>query len=152
MANNREYPRHPIVGVGAVIILDGRVLLAKRGAEPGYGTWSLPGGMVELGETLRDAVTREVREETGLEVEPGPVVEVLDRIILDACGKPIYHYVLVDFLCTTVDGTPQPASDTLAIKLVDERELAAMELHPDTRRVIEKALLLAKSAGADRKT
>ena len=147
MANHREYPERPIVGVGAVVIVEGRVLLAQRGSDPGHGTWSIPGGMVELGETLRDAVVREVREETGLEVEPGPVIEVLDRIIRDARGNPQYHYVLVDFLCTTVNGTPRAASDTLAVRLVAEREVASMhELHPDTRRVIEKAFRLAASA------
>ena len=103
---------------------------------------------MELGETLRGAVAREVLEETGLEVEPGPVIEVLDRIIRDAKVRPRYHYVLVDFLCTTVNGVPRAASDTLAVRLVGEDELAAMsELYPDTRRVIEKGFRLAASGG-----
>ncbi len=153
MTRDREYPDHPIAGVGAVIVVDGKVLLAQRGSDPGYGTWSIPGGMVELGESLRDAVAREVREETGLDVEPGPIIEVLDRIILDESGRARYHYILIDFLCTAVNGTPRAASDTLAIRLVDEQELASMhELHPDTRRVIEKAFRLAASEGGGEET
>ena len=144
MTKDREYPDHPIVGVGAVVVVKGKVLLAQRGSEPGYGTWSIPGGIVELGETVRDAVVREVREETNLDVEPGPVIEVLDRIIFDSQGRPRYHYVLVDFLCTAVNGTPRAGSDTLAIRLLDEDEVGAMEeLHPDTRRVIQKGFRLA---------
>src|ERR1700757_1735689 len=98
----REYPEAPLVGVGAVIIQENQVLLIQRGQEPLKGEWSLPGGALELGETLQQGIRREVLEETGLVVEPVAVVEVLDRISRDAEGRVQYHYVLVDFLCRVV--------------------------------------------------
>ena len=107
----RIYPERPIVGVGAVIVNDGRVLLVRRGHEPLKGEWSLPGGAVEVGETLRTAVAREVREETGLDVDVGPIVEVLDRIRLDDEGRVRYHFVLIDYLCRPVGGSLACASD-----------------------------------------
>ena len=94
---SREYPERPVVGIGAVIVLDGKVVLIKRGSEPLKGQWSLPGGGVEVGETLEECVVREMREETGLDVEVGPVIEVFDRITCDPQGRVQYHYVLVDY-------------------------------------------------------
>src|SRR2546428_7972306 len=107
----REFPERPVVGVGAVVIDGSRVLLVKRANEPLKGEWSLPGGAVEIGETLEAAIRREVREETGLDVEVGPIVDVLDRIRYDPDGRIKFHYVLVDFLCRPLCGTLQGASD-----------------------------------------
>ena len=102
----REYPEAPIVGVGAVVIDGAKVLLVRRGQEPLKGEWSLPGGALELGETLQQGVVREVLEETGLEVVPAGIVEVFDRITRDeATGRIRYHYVLVDFVCRVAGGT-----------------------------------------------
>src|SRR5512136_1446074 len=125
---SREYPDRPIVGVGAVIVEKhagvARVLLVKRGAPPLNGEWSLPGGVVELGETLRAAAEREVREETGLIVKADEVLEVLDRIIPGQDGSPQYHYVLVDFLCTVHGGKLRAGGDAADARWANDRELA----------------------------
>jgi mutator protein MutT len=110
-AVSREFPDRPVVGVGAVVIDGDQVLLVRRGHEPLKGEWSVPGGAVEIGETLEAAVAREVQEETGLRVEVGPIVDVLDRIRFDPDGRARYHYVLVDFICKPNSGTLACASD-----------------------------------------
>src|SRR5712672_893680 len=107
----RSYPERPIVGVGAIVLDGDRVLLVKRAHEPLKGEWSVPGGAVEVGETLEDAIRREVREETCLDIEVGPIVDVLDRIRHDPEGRVEFHYVLVDFVCTRVGGTLRCGSD-----------------------------------------
>src|SRR5882724_11702604 len=100
----REYPDNPLVGVGAVIVRDNRVLLIRRGQAPLLGEWSLPGGVLECGETLREAVAREVREETGLVVETSEMLDVYERLIRSDEGRVRYHYVLIDFLCRPTGG------------------------------------------------
>jgi len=141
----REYPVAPITGVGAVIIENGRVLLIERGQEPLKGEWSLPGGALELGETLAEGIMREVREETGLLVEPVTVVEVFDRIVRDEQGRVRYHYVLVDFLCRVTGGTLACASDAAAARWATLDELAPV---PEfTARVIRKAWDLQPPSG-----
>ena len=120
----REYPEAPIIGVGAVVIDEGKVLLVRRGQEPLKGEWSLPGGALELGETLEQGVVREVLEETGLTVVPAGIVEVLDRITQDdLSGQVRYHYVLVDFLCRVAGGTMRGGSDAEEARWVDRQEL-----------------------------
>src|SRR6476661_6967248 len=138
-ASRREYPDRPIVGVGAVIIDQGRVLLVKRGSPPLLGEWSLPGGVVELGETLRAAAEREAREETGLIVKAGEVLEVLDRIIPGKDGAPQYHYVLIDFLCTVQGGELRAGSDAGDVCWVKESELGKFKLEQTAVEVIRKA-------------
>jgi len=135
----REFPLAPLVGVGAVIVNAGRVLLVRRGSEPMKGCWSLPGGLVELGETLLDAVEREVKEETGLVVEPLELIEVLDRIHRQ--GERVqYHYVVADYHCRVVGGDLQAASDAAAVRWVERSEWTAsgsLDLEPVAVRVIE---------------
>lgn len=136
---SRQYPQRPIVGVAAVVIENERVALVRRGRPPAYGEWSLPGGAVELGEILEEAVVREVQEEIGLTVEVVEVVAVLDRIFRDEEGEVQYHYVLVDFLCHKIGGKLQASSDAISCSLVPFSALAQYNLTKETREVIGKA-------------
>jgi mutator protein MutT len=140
--DTRQYPERPIVGVGAVIVEAGRVLLVKRRFEPLAGRWSLPGGTLELGETLEAGVVREMLEETGLAIQVGPVVEVFDRIMLDPERRVRYHFVLVDYLCWPTGGILQAGSDVDDAVLVDPEELDAYDLTVKARAVIDRALEL----------
>jgi len=137
----RDYPDRPIVGVGAVIIDRGRVVLVKRGNPPLLGQWSLPGGVVELGETLRAAAEREAREETGLIVKAGEVIEVLDRIIPGEKGAPQYHYVLIDFLCTVQGGKLRAGGDATGVCWAREDELAEFKLEQTAVQVIKEGFM-----------
>ena len=134
----REFPSVPLMGVGAVVVLFGRVLLIRRGSEPMKGCWSLPGGLVELGEMLPQAVVREVWEETGLEVEPVELIELLDRIYRED-ELVRYHYVIADYLCRVLGGAVQAASDAEAARWAepDEWQSGEIELDEVTVRVIE---------------
>jgi mutator protein MutT len=135
----REFPETPLVAVGAVVVNEGRVLLVRRGREPLKGHWSLPGGLLEVGEALADGLVREVREETGLTVEPVELIELLDRIHRD--GERVrYHYVIADYLCRVVSGELAAASDADAARWVERAEWnshSALKLDPVTVRVIE---------------
>ena len=143
MTDDRAYPLRPIVGVGAVIVDADRVLVVKRGRPPLEGAWSLPGGAVEVGETLVAAVQREVLEETGLVVAVGPMIEVLDRIHLAADGRVEYHYVLIDYVCSVIGGRLRPESDVSDARWVTRPELPTLAVAPLTVSVIDKAFTLA---------
>jgi mutator protein MutT len=141
---SRQYPGQPIVGVGAVIVENGRVVLVKRRFEPLAGQWSLPGGRLELGETLEAGLAREMQEETGLDVEVGPVVDVFDRILLDPERKVRYHYVLIDYLCRPVGGSLSHGSDVDAAEFADPGALEPYRLTPKATSVIEKAMAVSR--------
>jgi 8-oxo-dGTP diphosphatase len=132
----REYPDNPLVGVGAIIIEAGRVLLVKRGHPPLMGDWSIPGGVLDLGETVREGAIREAREETGLVVVPDALLGVYDRLLRDPDGRVRYHYVLVDFLCRRVAGDLLAAGDADDVRWFTPDELGRLPLAEDTREVI----------------
>ena len=146
----RQYPERPIVGVGAVVLDGGRVLLVKRAHEPLKGEWSVPGGTVDVGETLEEAIRREVREETCLEVEVGPIVDVLDRIRYDPDGRVKFHYVLVDFLCRPLSGTLQCASDAEEAAWAERTDLGRYGVAEATISVIDKAVARRSTAWTPR--
>ncbi len=146
----RDYPDRPIVGVGAVIVQEGRVLVIRRLAEPLKGEWSIPGGMLELGEELRKGVAREAKEETGLAVEVDEVLDVFDAIYPDPSGRLQYHYVLIDFLCYPVAGEASAGSDAEDLQWVTGEELESLRLRPMTLGVIRKGLEKARDHKACR--
>jgi 8-oxo-dGTP diphosphatase len=137
---SREYPDRPIVGVGAVILDGPRVVLVRRGTEPLKGEWSLPGGVLELGETLRQGVAREVMEETGLQVEVLDVAGVFDRILPDSDGRAQFHYVLIDYVCRVQGGELRAAGDVTDARWVSEYELGNYRLTNSTERLIRQVL------------
>ena len=134
----REYPRHPIVGVGGIVIRKDCVLLIRRGREPLKGEWSIPGGMLELGESLADGVKREVLEETGLQVRPLEAITVFDRVQKN--GKRIqYHYVIVDYICRPAGGRLKSGSDVLDARWVKREDLPNYRVTPKAATVIADA-------------
>jgi 8-oxo-dGTP diphosphatase len=136
----REYPRHPLVGVGAIIVESGQVALVKRAHAPLVGEWSIPGGLVELGESLRQAVEREALEETGLVVEALELAGVFERIVPGGENRTRYHYVLVDYLCRRVSGTLEASGDAAEARWFLPGELPMLGLPEDTAAVIRLAI------------
>jgi ADP-ribose pyrophosphatase YjhB (NUDIX family) len=135
----REYPEHPIVGVAAVVLRDGQVLLVQRGREPGRGSWGLPGGMLELGETLAEGVRREVLEECGVEVEVGPLVGVFEPMQRNDDGRLRYHYVVLDYLARYVSGELRAADDADDARWVALDALERLPMLAETKAMIKKA-------------
>ena len=136
----REYPEHPVVGVGAVVVRDGKALVVKRAHEPRKGEWSLPGGLLELGESLQDAVRREIKEETSLDIDVGPIIETFDRVHRDDHGKIRYHFVIVDFLCWANGGDAAPGSDADGVAWVTPAEIDDYGINAHAKAVILRGL------------
>jgi len=134
----RRYPARPIAGVGALIVDGDRILLVERGKEPLKGYWSLPGGAIEVGETAAEALQREVKEETGLDVAVGDLVEIFERIMRDETGKVEYHYVLIDHLCHITGGEAVAGSDVANVRWARRDELPSIRLTSGTLDVIER--------------
>ncbi len=134
----RQYPKQPLVGVGAVIVRDGRILLVKRAFPPGEGKWSFPGGLVEVGEKLSEACARETEEETGLKVEVLELINVFDLIERDDAGRVRYHYVLVEFLAKPTGGSVRPNVEVTDVKWVTNEESKSMDMTRTARRALNE--------------
>ena len=155
MASSREYPERPLVGVGGVIIEGGRTLLIRRGSEPLRGEWSIPGGTLELGETLEEGVARELLEETGVKVRVLELIEVFDRIYNESGAiatkseqKPRYHYVIADYLCERTGGEARAGSDVTDVAFAREEELARFHLTETATRILRKAFAMERARHA----
>src|SRR6267154_5034783 len=136
----REYPKRPLLGVGAVVFRGDKVLLVCRAQEPCKGEWTFPGGLVELGETLREAVERETFEETGIRVRAGQVLEVVDSLVKGSKGRLRFHYSIVDVICRYVSGSPRPGDDVSEVAWVPIKKALLMPLAGVTAKVLKKAV------------
>jgi len=136
----REYPQTPLLGVGAVVLHRGKVLLVRRAQEPCKGEWTFPGGLVELGETLREAAVRETYEETGLRIRAGEVLEVVDSLVKGSGGRLRFHYSIVDVVCHYVSGSPRPGDDVSEVAWVPIKKALRMPLAGVTATVLHKAV------------
>jgi 8-oxo-dGTP diphosphatase len=141
----REYPERPVVGVGGVVISRDRALLVRRGHEPSEGEWSIPGGLLEVGETLVEGVRRELLEETGIRVKVHDVIDVFERISLDGEGKTQFHFVVLDYFCEAAEGEARPGSDVTEVAWVTEVELDEYSLTAAVKQVLHKAFQVARS-------
>jgi ADP-ribose pyrophosphatase YjhB (NUDIX family) len=160
MASSREYPERPLVGVGGVVIDNGRALLIRRASEPLRGEWSIPGGMLELGETLEEGVARELLEETGLQVRVLELIEVFDRIVYTPNGetaggdnleRPRFHYVIADYLCERISGEHAAASDVTDAAFANEEDLHRFHLTETALRILHKAFAMDRVRNGGRR-
>jgi 8-oxo-dGTP diphosphatase len=156
MAFSREYPDRPVIGVGGVIIDRGHAVLIRRGTEPLLGEWSIPGGTIEIGETVEEAVRREVREETGLEVRVLELIEFFDRLYFEDGSsandgkRPRFHFVIADYLCEVVGGEPRAGSDATEVAFAREDELAKFHLTEKATSILKKAFAMSRARAAGR--
>jgi mutator protein MutT len=144
----REYPERPIVGVGGVVIREEQALLIRRGSAPLEGEWSIPGGMLEIGETIWEGVQRELLEETAIEVRVLDLIEVFERVTRDDEGRLKYHFVILDYLCQVVRGEARAGSDVTDVAWARETDLAGYSLTPTATRVIQKAFEIERARKA----
>jgi 8-oxo-dGTP diphosphatase len=153
MPSSREYPERPVVGVGGVVIEQGKALLIRRGGEPLKGEWSIPGGTLEVGETLEEGTRRELEEETGLRVRVVELIEVFERIFRDEnhrqsgeSGRPQFHFVILDYLCERISGEARAGSDVTDVAWVPEADLPTFHLTPTATRILTKAFAMTRAA------
>ena len=142
----RDYPERPIIAVAAVIVENDRFVLVKRATPPHKGEWTIPGGMLECGESLREAVIREAHEETSLIVKPIALIEVFERIIRNETGQIQFHYVIMDYLCQVIDGAVQAGEDAADARWFTEAELNGLQVTEGILQVLKKALLTSQTA------
>lgn len=138
MTEGRMYPSHPRVGVGAVVIKNGTVLLVRRAAPPGKDLWAIPGGLLKLGESLKEAVEREVKEETGITISAGKVIFVVDFLERDEAGRIVFHYVIIDLEGKYVEGEIRAADDVSDCRWVSPEECNALPITKTTRKLLEE--------------
>lgn len=136
---SREYPPQPLIGLGAIVWKDGKVLMVQRGRPPRQGIWSLPGGLQMLGETVADGIRREIREETGIEIDLLGLVEVVDSVQQDPAGQVLYHFTIIDYAARWRSGEAIAGDDAAAVAWIDPAELHKLETWDETLRVIEKS-------------
>lgn len=135
----REYPERPIVAVGGVVIYDSRVLLIRRGQPPLEGRWSIPGGILEIGETIAEGIERELREETSVHVRVGELIEICEKVLRDEQNAPQYHFVILDYACEFLEGTARAGGDVTEVLWASEQQLESLALTTAAKRVIRKA-------------
>jgi 8-oxo-dGTP diphosphatase len=143
----RQYPDRPFVAVGTIVVKDGDVLLARRGKEPSYGLWSIPGGAVDVGEGLKVAAARETREECGIEVEITDVLEVVERMVRDPEGRVQFHYVIIDYLARWASGELTSSPEVLESRWVPPEDFPEYEMTRGTAEVVLRMLETGRKAG-----
>ncbi len=133
-----KYPPQPVIAVGAVVMHQNRILLIRRGKEPAKGEWAIPGGRVELGETLHEAAMREVKEETGVSIRPGKLIYFFETIQPDPDGRIRFHYVIFDFMAKYLSGEPTPRDDAMDARWVSAAEADTYNLNTKTRDLLNR--------------
>lgn len=146
----REYPQRPIIAVGGVVIHAGRALLVRRGQPPLEGRWSIPGGILEIGETITSAIERELKEETGVSVRVLGLLEIYEKVLRDSDNRPQYHFVILDYMCEFVEGVAAAAGDVTDAEWVAEEDLEKLQLTSAALRVVKKAFTFAACRTAAR--
>jgi 8-oxo-dGTP diphosphatase len=150
--DNREYPERPVVAVGGVVIHDSRALLIRRGQPPLEGRWSIPGGVLEVGETIAKGIERELKEETGVQARVLELIEIYEKVFRDGNSQPQYHFVILDYLCEFVEGTAEPGGDVTEVVWASEQQLDSLALTEAASRVIRKALSAVRGRAAGQRT
>ncbi|MGB6482937.1 MAG: NUDIX hydrolase [Candidatus Acidiferrales bacterium] len=144
----REYPERPIIAVGGVVIHDSQVLLIRRGQPPLEGRWSIPGGILEIGETIAEGIERELKEETGIQVRVLDLIEIYENVLRDKENEPRYHFVILDYLCEFAEGTARPGGDVTEVVWTSEQQLGSLAVTGAAKRVIRKAFSAVRGRAA----